>query len=177
MKSKVCFKCLVEKPLSEYYKHKKMGDGHLNKCKECAKNDVKTRSHSLSEDESWVEQERARGREKYHRLNYREKQVTTPEAKKNIMGRYSERFPEKVRCRHFTGPLRKQLGLDRTKEVHHWNYNIGFELDVIVLDRKDHYLLHRFINYDQSFMMYRTKDGELLDTKEKHFDYFKSLKN
>lgn len=38
--SKQCFKCGSILPLTEFYKHPAMGDGHLGKCKECTKKDV-----------------------------------------------------------------------------------------------------------------------------------------
>ena len=56
---KVCFKCNTEKPLLEYYKHKGMADGHLNKCKECSKSDAS--SHRLENIEKIREYDRTRG--------------------------------------------------------------------------------------------------------------------
>lgn len=38
---KKCFKCQKEKQLNEFYVHARMKDGHLNKCKDCAKKDAK----------------------------------------------------------------------------------------------------------------------------------------
>ena len=38
---KKCFKCEKTKDLAEFYKHKQMKDGHVNKCKDCNKRDVR----------------------------------------------------------------------------------------------------------------------------------------
>jgi ribosomal protein S27AE len=38
---KKCFKCGEIKDICEYYPHKRMKDGHLNKCKVCTRKDTK----------------------------------------------------------------------------------------------------------------------------------------
>jgi hypothetical protein len=57
---KECFKCKVTKPLLDFYKHPKMFDGHVNKCKECNKNDVM--EHRLKNLEKLRQYDRNRGK-------------------------------------------------------------------------------------------------------------------
>lgn len=61
---KTCFKCNKTLPLEAFYKHKQMGDGHLNKCKECTKKDV------LIHREANIEKIRAYDRKRGNRQSY-----------------------------------------------------------------------------------------------------------
>lgn len=158
---KKCFKCGIEKDLSEFYKHKQMGDGHLNKCILCTRNDVSIRYDKLISDPEFIKSERKRGRDKYHRL-YR----GTGKSRPDVMTKYHALYPEKKKasskCSRVKPP---QPGLEK----HHWSYNEEHYKDLVFITKKQHMKAHRFIVYDQERMMYRRYDtNELLDTKEKH---------
>ncbi len=170
---KVCFKCNIEKPLSDYYKHQKIGDGHLNKCKDCTKKDTKERLASLKDDLNFLESERARGREKHHRL-YRDKPFPVKqEDRKKRRDLWCEKYPEKCKAASFTQKIRRKHG-GKGFNMHHWSYQEAHYVDVIKLTIKEHYKAHRFIVYDQERMMYRRYDNnELLDTKEKHESFIR----
>lgn len=147
MYSKICFKCGIDKPITDYYVHKQMGDGHLNKCKQCTKDDVSKRYETLADDESFIEKERLRGRVKYAKYKYKNK-IQHPE------NRDTARF------------LRNNGINLKNKEIHHWNYNL--KNDVFILSPRGHKLVHKYISFDEEtkcFIYY----GELIKTKKDHF--------
>jgi hypothetical protein len=47
---KKCFKCKETKPFEEFYKHKGMADGHLNKCKSCTKSEAKIYQNGVNRE-------------------------------------------------------------------------------------------------------------------------------
>ncbi len=174
IKEKKCFKCEVILPISNFYKHKQMSDGHLNKCKKCTKNDVKINEDKLKKDPFWVLSEKKRHRDKYYRLQYKGLWKQTSENKRKTIKKYNQKFPEKYLAYKYG-----ELFLTKKQDfnLHHWSYNQEDWLDVIELTIKDHNFLHRYITYDQERMMYRGLDGILLDSKDKHLKYFEFCKN
>lgn len=78
---KTCFKCNKEKPLKEFYRHKKMADGHLNKCKACTKRDVS--ANYRDNIDHYKEYERGRAMQK-HRVELRNRYQATDAGKASI---------------------------------------------------------------------------------------------
>lgn len=177
---KKCFKCGLEKDLKEFYKHKAMKDGHLNKCKSCTKKDSVDFYKSKSSNEDWKEKERTRTREKYHRLNYKEKyshenvSEKTKQSRKDARKRYEEKHPW-VNTYTYKN-LKRDLKIKPGFEAHHWNYNSDYLKDVIIVKTEDHNFIHRFIELDLEKRIFMVKStGVLLNSKRKHERFIKEV--
>lgn len=148
---KKCFKCLQEKPFSEFYKHSKMADGYLNKCKECAKNDVK--KHREENLEQVREYDRMRDALP-HRVKTHKEYRQTPKGKaatlrvnKASRDRYPERaaaaYEVKVAVRYGRLKPLPCFVCGSKAEAHHPDYSRP--LDVVWLCRKHHSEAHAIV--------------------------------
>jgi len=121
-------------------------------------------------DEYWVEQERYRSREKYHRL-YSSIKVPT-ENRRTALSNYKAKYPEKISARAACSGMPSISGYC----YHHWSYDKCNWTDVFCIDNNFHYKIHRFMYYDQQSKSYRIKgSGDLLDSREKHEEFIKSI--
>ena len=155
---KVCFKCGVNKPMSEFYKHKQMADGHLNKCKACAKKDVgKHRADNLEKVQAYDRSRdalphRVAARKEYaerpesilRSSEYKKEYAQIPyvkELKAGYQKRYRERFPEKSKAHNAVSvavrdgkivrpSMCEVCGVECVPHGHHWSYEEENWLDV-----------------------------------------------
>lgn len=165
MKTKICFKCKCRKTLNEFYTHKKMKDGYLGKCKQCAKDDTQKHNIILRKNPLYYISERGRARNKYYRL-YKGKIAV------KYLQRYRREYSEKIKAYHFS----KNIVIKKGNHRHHWSYRKEHWKDIIEISVPNHYKLHRYIIYDEERMMFRRIDSNLLlDTKKSHIKYMKSI--
>lgn len=132
---KTCFKCGISKPISEFYAHKDMADGHLGKCICCTKIDVTTyRARN-------IEMIRAYDRERAHMPHRIEKN-------KLITKQWKASNPERRAAQTLlgnairAGRIRKHpcLLCGRPAEAHHPDYSAP--LDVVWLCSAHHKQAH-----------------------------------
>jgi len=138
-----------------------MADGHLNKCKECTKKDVTEREQRLYHtDPEWVKKERERGREKYRRLGYKERQMELDTTRP---------WKGTSEYKNLHRDLRVEGKLESGQTAHHWNYNKKYLKDVFVLSHDFHKYLHTRIFLDEDKLIFYTSGSVVaLDTKKKH---------
>lgn len=165
MKTKKCFKCGKELPLTEFYKHKGMSDGHLNKCKECTKQDTHTNYQEKLKNIEWVDKQRARGRDKYLRL-YK------PDYLRNKCD-FGQIYEKIISNNNANRDLKKRGYITEGKEAHHWNYNEPKQ--VFLLSVEAHHKIHQFtiVNYEDGFCY--TLNGDKLDNIKKATKHFKQI--
>lgn len=121
---KTCFKCRRHLTLSEFYAHPRMADGRLNKCKDCAKQDVAANYRKK--------------RERYRR--YERRRELRPErkrAKAEYQRNYRKRNPERYAARAAVATALRDGRLERSpcaecgdpkSEAHHEDYGKPLEV-------------------------------------------------
>jgi len=155
--TKVCRKCGEEKPVSEYYPHPQMTDGHLNYCKTCIRAGVQVhRSKNIDRIRAYdrarglTEERRKKNKEYMARLK-REDPVRYGEMRRRTTTRYRENHPEKYSAHILTdkaiadgeivqGPC-EICGTTNNIIAHHDDYS--FPLRVRWFCEVHHKALHR----------------------------------
>ena len=156
MTQKTCRQCLTLKDISQFYKHKAMADGYLNKCKDCVKNRVNNHRQENLERIQAYDRKRA---DLPHRVESRKAYAKTSSYRTSCNAanqKYKQAYPDKAKARSLvryavlTGSLIKQpccICGDIHSEAHHEDYNKP--LDVIWYCDKHHKQRHRFLNAEK----------------------------
>jgi hypothetical protein len=147
-----------------------MKDGHLNKCKDCAKKDSNATREKIYTDPVLLEKYRSQKRK------YLKGEVSkTPKPKKER--NYNEKisfglmYPEKKKASSAVQKIKDFPGFEK----HHWSYLEQHRKDIIIISKEEHYKAHIHMIYDQERMQYRKLNGELLYSKDAHLEYLRLI--
>lgn len=160
---KTCFKCGAEKPLSEFYKHSQMPDGHVNKCKECNKRDVKENRVKNKQYYDNYDRNRPNHKERVDRCSERSKESyhSDPEYNEKILETkraWLERNSHKRKAQCAVSNAKRGGKLvkasncehcgtsEKAIQAHHWSYEPEHWLDVIWLCTECHGKEHKRLN-------------------------------
>ena len=133
MRTKVCFKCEAELPITNFYKHPKMADGYLGKCKACARYDV--RRNRKTKVEYYREYDRRRSKDPA-----RIEAITSSSNKDPVKRRARFTLRNAVNRGKMKRLPCEQCGA-RPADAHHPDYTKP--LEVVWLCRQHHMDLHR----------------------------------
>lgn len=162
MDTKKCFKCGIVKPLSEFYKHPQMPDGHLNKCKECTKKDnAKNRKDKIKYYQEYDRKRANQPKRVKARKEYAEKcklDENLKERNRQYKNKYRKTHKKEIRARDklqynldsnkIEKPTRCQICGKETKlQAHHHDYNKP--LDVIWVCDRCHKDIHIKLNKEK----------------------------
>lgn len=145
---KTCKECGIEKPMTEYYAHKEMADGHLNKCKSCVRHRVSI--HAKNNADYYKEYDKKRANLP-HRVEARKAYLKTEAGKlsrKKAHENYKKNYPLRKAAQIITanairdGRLTKQpcFICGENAQAHHPDYLRP--LDVMWLCVKHHNETH-----------------------------------
>ena len=141
---KTCFKCGVEKPLEDFYKHPAMADGRVGKCKECNKADVRAnRAAKLA----------------YYRAYDVEREKTTKRRKRrdDFSKKWCIEFPERAKAHKLVYAAVKKGDLIKQpcercgrKDTHAHHEDYSKPLDVMWLCPVCHKARHKEIDAEKA---------------------------
>jgi len=152
---KQCFKCKKWQDLDCFYKHPQMKDGHLGKCKECAKKDVL--EHRIANIERIRDYDKERNQLPHRKQGRKDYAQAHPDIIAKCHKKYRRKYPTKylaktllnnaVRDKRLKKPDKcSECGRKCRIHGHHEDYYKP--LEVIWLCQICHIKRHKEVNYD-----------------------------
>ncbi len=122
---KTCFKCGVPQPLSNFYRHPRMADGHLGKCKSCTKADVNSNYASRRKQYSEYEHQRnqdegRRSRKRLYEAKHRQNNPDKAKARNAVSNAIRDGKLERGPC--------EVVGCNNKAQAHHDDYSQPFQI-------------------------------------------------